>query len=98
MRMMLRITMDVEAANRAVKDGVIPKLVQQTIEQLKPEATYFTADHGKRTGYYFFDMKESSQLPQIAEPWFQATNASIEVQPVMNAEDLRVGLERVQKK
>jgi len=97
MRMMMRIVMDVEAGNKAVREGVIGKLVQQTVEMVKPEASYFTADHGKRTGYFFFDMKDSTQLPQLSEPWFTATHAAIEFQPVMNSEDLRTGLDRLKK-
>ena len=97
MRTMLRISMSTEASNRALKEGLIPKLVQQTLETIKPEASYFTADGGQRTVYFFFDMRESSQMPQIAEPWFAATNALVEFQPVMSAEELRAGLEKIGK-
>jgi hypothetical protein len=95
---MIRISMDTEASNKVVKEGQIAKLVQQTVELLKPEASYFTSDHGRRTAYFFCDLKESNLLPSIAEPWFQATNALIDVLPAMNSEELRVGLERMPKR
>jgi hypothetical protein len=34
-------------------------------------------------------MKDASDLPRIAEPWFLALNASIEATPAMIAEDLQ---------
>ncbi len=95
MRMLCRVTMDVEAGNAAVKANAIPKLMQGMLQELKPEAAYFFPDQGKRTAYFFFDMKDTSQLPTIAEPFFQQLNATVEFIPVMNADDLRAGLERL---
>ena len=41
-----------------------------------------------RSGYIFFDMKDSSQLPAIAEPWFLALNATLTVKPAMTPQEL----------
>jgi hypothetical protein len=37
-------------------------------------------------------MKDSSDIPAIAEPLFMGLNAEIEMLPVMNQDDLQKGL------
>lgn len=95
MRTMVKVTMPVEAGNRAINDGSLPLTVQAIIEKNKPEASYFYAENGRRTMLFVYDMKETSQIPEIAEPLFQALNADVQFYPVMNAADLKTGLERV---
>jgi hypothetical protein len=88
MRFMLKAVLDTEKANAVAKAGSLGKTIQGIVSELKPEAAYFTDDHGKRTAYIFFEMRDASQIPAVAEPWFLALNAHIEFHAVMNAEDL----------
>jgi hypothetical protein len=92
MRVLLKAKMPVEAGNAAIREGRLPKLIDGTIEQLKPEASYFYADGGKRCMLLVFDLKDPSQLPALTERLFGEANAEIEMSPVMNLEDLRKGL------
>jgi len=55
---------------------------------LKPEAVYFTDSNGQRAGFIFPEMQDASQILAVAEPWFLAFNASIEIHPVMIPDDL----------
>jgi hypothetical protein len=101
MRMMLKISIPVAAGNAAVRDGSLGKKIQSMVADIKPEAAYFSDFDGKRTGYIFFEMKDSSQIPAIAEPWFLAFNAEVEFKPVMNGADLakaQSGIDRAVKK
>jgi hypothetical protein len=101
MRMLLKVSIPVEAGNAAARSGSLESTIKSIVDDLKPEAAYFAEENGQRTGYIFFDMKESSQLIAVAEPWFLAFNANITVRPAMNAQDLATGssgLERVAKR
>ncbi|MDQ0750131.1 hypothetical protein QF034_004362 [Streptomyces africanus] len=95
MRVLLKASMDTEKANEAIRNGTLGKLVQESLEQIKPEAAYFTADHGKRTAFLVFDMQDSSQMPVLSEPFFLQLGAEISYTPVMNLEDLQKGLSQL---
>jgi hypothetical protein len=95
MRMLMTVEMDTEASNRAIKDGSLPKLMESALEQLHPEAAYFTTHEGHRTAYMVFDLQETSQMVQISEPFFAGVNAKIALSPVMNPQDLQDGLSRL---
>ncbi|MDI3402346.1 DUF3303 family protein [Streptomyces cavernicola] len=97
MRMMLRARLDTQASNEAIKNGTLPKLIQQVTETLKPEAAYFGPSDGGRACTFVFDMQDSSQMPTIAEPFFSELGAEIELHPIMNAEDLQKGLSALQR-
>lgn len=88
MRFLLKVNIPVEAGNASARAGKLGSTIQAILADLKPEAVYFTDDHGQRAGYIFLDMKDASEIPAIAEPWFVAFNASIEIHPVMTPEDL----------
>jgi hypothetical protein len=96
MRTLLKVTMDVAASNKAIMDGSLPKIIQAAMEKLKPEASYFTAMDGCRTCIIVFDLKDPSEIPSISEPFFLNLNAKVEFSPVMNADDLKKGLESIQ--
>jgi hypothetical protein len=92
MRMLLRVSIPIETGNAAVKAGTLGSTVERILADLKPEAAYFFVDdEGRRAGSLVFDMKDSSQMPSIGEPWFLAFNAKVSLRPVMNPQDLAAG-------
>jgi hypothetical protein len=98
MRMMMQMSIPVEAGNDAAMHGTLGSTIQKFMADVKPEAAYFIAnEQGERTGIFVFDMKDSSQIPALAEPLFMAFHARIKFMPVMNAEDLAKGLGALQK-
>ena len=98
MRMLLRVSIPVEAGNAAAKAGTLGSTVEAILAELKPEAAYFFADDsGNRSGSIVFEMKDSSQIPAIAEPWFLAFNAKVSFRPVMSPQDLAKGGPGIEK-
>ena len=95
MRMMIKFSFPVEAGNDAIRSGKLQKVFQQLSEDLKPEASYFLPSCGDRGGFFVIDMRESSQVAEIAERFFFGLNAKIEMTPVMNADDLQKALASV---
>ena len=97
MRMLMRVQMEVKAANRAIQDGSFAQAMDGMMRELQPEAVYFTAQDGKRTGFIVFDLKEASDIPTAAEPFFMSVNAAIDMSPVMTPADVQAGLEKASK-
>lgn len=101
MRVLMKVEIQTKAGNAAIKDGSLPKTIQAILEEQKPEAAYFMASNGMRCGMIFLDLEDPSQIPALAEPWFLAFNAAVEIQPVMIPEDLAkaaAGIEQAVKK
>lgn len=87
MRVLVKVSMPVEAGNVAARNGF--QTLESILQELKPEAAYFYAEHGKRSALLIIEMAETSRIPAIAEPFFMAFNATVEIHPVMVPEDLR---------
>ena len=88
MRMCLKVEIPVEVGNALVKSGKLGEVITSILKEQKPESAYFIAMNGKRTGLIFLNLKEESQIPAIAEPWFLALKANVDLYPAMISEDL----------
>ena len=92
MRVLLRVAIPVEAGNKGVTDGSLPRTIQALMERTKPEAAYFFPDNGLRAMLFVFNMEDGAQIPASVEPLFLQLNAGVTLTPVMTAEDLQKGL------
>jgi hypothetical protein len=88
MRVLMKVSMPVESANEVIRSGKLGETIQSILAEQKPEAAYFTEMDGRRTGIIVVDVKDPSQIPALAEPYFLAFNAHVEFHPAMTPADL----------
>ncbi len=88
MRFMFTFRIPIEKGNALTRDGSLTQTIQSILEELQPEAAYFMEMEGARGGYLVLNMDDASQIPAIAEPLFLGLDATIQIRPVMSAEDL----------
>lgn len=95
MRTMLHVHLDTQTGNDAVRTGSLPKRIETLVSELRPEASYFFPDRGRRSALFVFDLTDPSQMPTILEPLLEGLNAEVELTPVMTLDDLQKGLTRL---
>jgi len=95
-RTMMRVTIPTGPGNAAVKSGRINQVLGEAMARMKPESVYFTADQGSRTAYFFVEMKDQTQMPAFAEPFFLEFEAKVDFQPCMSGDDLKSALSQLQ--
>lgn len=99
MRMLLNAIFPHEPFNQYVRDGSVGERVKKILDDLRPEAIYFTEQHGMRSAIMFVDVDQPSRIPALAEPWFLTFGADVELRVVMSPEELgNAGLEALGKK
>ena len=62
MRVLIDVSVPVEAGNAAIKDGRLPKTIAATVDLLRPEAAYFYPENGQRHAFFVAELKESPRL------------------------------------
>ncbi len=99
MRVLLQAIFPHEPFNTLVRKGEAGKLLQKIVEDLRPEAVYFTEQDGKRSGLFVIDLASPSDIPKVAEPFFLTFNADCHLKVAMSPEDLKkAGLDALGKK
>ena len=99
MKMLVHAIIPNEPFNTAVRNGTAGTTLKKILDEIKPEAVYFTEFGGKRGTIFIVDVADSSKVPGICEPFFLAFNAEVSFHIVMSPEDLaKAGLDKIGKK
>ncbi len=92
--MLINFDLPIEPFNTYVRDGSAGERLAKIMDDLKPEAVYFTERDGQRGGIMIVDVASPSDVPRIAEPFFLTYNAEVRFHVCMTPDDLaKAGLE-----
>lgn len=99
MRILLNVTFPHEPFNTLVREGLAGETIGRILDELKPEAAYFTERGGHRSAILILNLADPSKVPSLAEPWFLTFNADCEFKVVMTPDDLaRADLDNIGRK
>ena len=99
MRMIMNISFPNDLFNAAVKSGAAGTRLRMILEDARPEAGYFTEQHGRRCAIMVVNVEDQSKIPALAEPWFLSFNAEVRFGIAMTPADLeKAGLEELGRK
>ena len=98
MRMIVNVVIPEEPFNNLVRKGTAGETIQKIVAAIKPEAIYFTEQDGHRGAMMVVQMKDASDIPSIAEPFYLAFNAKCHFRVAMTPEDLaKSALDKIAK-
>jgi hypothetical protein len=99
MRMIMHVDFPPEPFNTLVRNGTAGAALQKALNDVKPEAAYFSEENGRRGGVLIVDVPDASKIPALSEPFFLTMNAEVRFRIAMTPEDLaKAGLESIGKK
>lgn len=92
MHLLVKFHIPTETGNELIRQGKMKDVMASLVSELKPEAAYFMPDQGYRSGYLVVHAQDSSSIVTICEPFWMALGATVEILPVMTADELQQGL------
>lgn len=86
--MLVNIILPIEPFNSLVRSGKAGEILGRIIEDIQPESIYFSEQEGCRGAFMVVEIKDASEIPAVAEPWFLNFEASCEFRIAMTPDDL----------
>ncbi len=84
MRIAVRVNIPNDEGNEAIRSGKMGEMMGAFVQKWRPEALYFYPRDGLRGFTFYTNMDDASQMPALAEPFFEGLGAEIEMTPCMN--------------
>lgn len=94
MRLMMSVIIPTtDATNQAAEDGTMGAAIQKIIDDVDPEAAYFSMLHGERYFFLVFEEEDGAKLMQHNEFLMQKLSARVQHAPMLSKEDLARGFQ-----
>ena len=87
MRFLIKARPDTQRINQHIKEGTFDQRMQRVLSELKPEASYFLEEGGRRTAILIVNLQQANEITKVAEPFF-FMGSDVFIHPVMTPEDL----------
>jgi len=94
MKFLVRLHMPTEHGNKLLQDPDFAKKLEGMLNQIKPEAVYFTPIEGERGIYMIVNLASADMMARTFEPVWQTLNCKLDATPVMELADLKKGLQK----
>jgi hypothetical protein len=99
MRILMNVKIPHHTFNAALKNGTAAAKLGRILDEIKPQAAYFTEHDGHRGAVLVVEMADPSKIPALAEPWFLAFEADVQFRIAMTPEDLKKsGIDEIAKR
>jgi hypothetical protein len=97
--MIMEVEFPNEPFNTLVKNGTAGETLQRILADIKPSATYFSEQDGRRGAFLLVDVSDPSRVPVLAEPFFVSLDATVKLRVCMTPEDLaKSGIDEIGRK
>jgi hypothetical protein len=94
MRFLIRTRIPAEPGNRMIQETNFLKKLEEYVNRVKPgSSSYFVPLDDQGSMALIINAERSDQLPAMVEPLFHWMGANVDVIPLMNFDDLKMGLE-----
>src|SRR4028119_740090 len=98
MRFLIRGRVPTDKTNTLIQEGRFPQTFQSIMEDLQPEAAYFTDMDGARGFYFVVNAEEPSEMAAKTESLLQGLGAEIQIQFVWTPEDVQEAMPHSSKR
>jgi hypothetical protein len=89
MRFLISARVPTERTNELIQEGGFPQTFQSVMEDLRPEAAYFTDVDGARGAYFVVYVDDPSEMSVRTETLLQGLGAEIKIQFVWTPEEVQ---------